>query len=237
MFPFLSFFPRLSLPADVSGGFVICLFCEGTVGELHEEHNNSAGEALWHPQLPNRRHWRELRGRWVELPATVVILLFCSAASVSWAPLPPLMYEWVTEVFKLQIKDSSGSQEEDRSACVCVSVYVCMHSESWCRAGTGSKLPLCCGQSDWRMFKVMLGSEVSILWLHTWESSCQVYKYLVWLVQHYVLHIFLWNTTFTFFFTVVTNYLWINHVSMQNKRQRSVNKNWQKAILLILFIS
>lgn len=60
---------------DVSGGFVLCLFCEGAVRELHEEHNNPAGEALRHPQLPNRRHWRKLWDRWVDLLITGLILL------------------------------------------------------------------------------------------------------------------------------------------------------------------
>lgn len=122
-----------SLLPDVSGGFVLCLFCKGSVGELHEEHNNSAGEALWHPQLPNRCHWWELRDRWVGLSVTAVILLF------SWQPLchrlpSPFLFlslgrkdEWVTEVFELQIKDSSDFQEEG-SECVCVYVYVVSHS-------------------------------------------------------------------------------------------------------------
>lgn len=42
----VSVFSVCCLFADVSGGFVLCLFCKGSVGELHEEHNNSAGEAL-----------------------------------------------------------------------------------------------------------------------------------------------------------------------------------------------
>lgn len=31
---------------DVSGGIVLCLLRKGSVGELHEEHNNPAREAL-----------------------------------------------------------------------------------------------------------------------------------------------------------------------------------------------
>lgn len=131
-----SFLPSHPLLPDVPGGTVLCLFRKGSVGKLHEKHNNSAGEALWHPKLPNRCHWRELRDRWVGLPVTAVILL-CSQPLCHRLPSPLSLslslgwkYEWVTEIFKLQIKDSSGFQEEDRGVCVSVCVSVCVVSHS-----------------------------------------------------------------------------------------------------------
>lgn len=51
--------------SDVPRSLVVCLLCQGLVWQLHEEHDNAAGEAVWHPQLSDRRHRRELWNWWV----------------------------------------------------------------------------------------------------------------------------------------------------------------------------
>ena len=50
---------------DVPGSPVLRLLCQGFIWQLYEEHNHTTGEAIWHLQLSDRHHRRELRSRWV----------------------------------------------------------------------------------------------------------------------------------------------------------------------------
>lgn len=55
----------LCISVDVPRSLVLCLLCQSFIWQLHEKHNYTAREAIWHPQLSDWNHRWELWNRWV----------------------------------------------------------------------------------------------------------------------------------------------------------------------------
>lgn len=72
------------ISVDVPRSLVLRLLCQGFIWQLHEEHNYTTREAIWHPQLFDRHHRRELWNRWVSRFLLVHVSL-CLQAKQFWS--------------------------------------------------------------------------------------------------------------------------------------------------------